>query len=970
MLRRYFLHLVLLLLAAAALTAVVAQRAILHGREPLVQVGALQHPPEPVESLALEPDRRALFAVADLHHLLTGSPWQEASVRASGRGWLVLHGDVEVGTLPALPGYRDLMSMLESWASRLSVGAVVDAPGLSGDPAPLEAELGRLRARRAAALADRRWGVGERGRALLALGTRAVVWLELENGDRVGASDRLAGRAMALLAACQALDSTALARESCLLAFRLGYGAEAASLADALDPYDPVRACVCGLDQRLAAIATRRGAPLEARYLRLLSAAALGDADTWDRTLDPRLAADEDLALALLAGRLALNTGSRGPACHATLRAVSRELAAPDPGPGPAGEGAPSEAPIADFERLMSGLPDDDGFFLDREVLAGYYRGAFYSALFAGDRRGGVDMSSGVSSGAASEFDRWAAHLAAAAAGHPDRTALTSDLGALPHFGAPLLAATWQALAGDDPSPEPALRRAAVRLARRLDSRPEHRALLGALAWRNLLLLERAEALLASAPDCGASDDTATGWWAGLDADRARLESLLARPGRPAEAVAALLQHYQNLPGLDSARVCGAYRHAIADHPDSWSLTAGAAGYLERQRAWAAARTEVHRWLDRNADRAGVEAIAARVTLARLWEDEGRDAEGFAAVASAVQTQDGGAMLEAARLLERLRRPAQAETLAAFAADRAPGDGAARALAAELFWHHGAPGAAARLIVPVWASDDDGGEERALGDAFVSCFRRRVAAGALAADSMLASGVPSRTIAALASAAADSGAWNLALEVEARVRPRPGERLAHLLRTYRAERRVRDGAQAQAHLEQALVGTASAERLVLARLAFAAGEDALLWSDATGAVVSATDEGWLLRAAAAARSGDHVGANARDLAWHFAAPDTAWERVLGRFMLGLEDERRVASLGPGAAQRCEVCYYAGLRAELDARLGDAARWYGRCLATHQSRRAEYGWAYRRLLDWQRRGVSLERLAATVVRAPA
>ena len=87
-------------------------------------------------------------------------------------------------------------------------------------------------------------------------------------------------------------------------------------------------------------------------------------------------------------------------------------------------------------------------------------------------------------------------------------------------------------------------------------------------------------------------------------------------------------------------------------------------------------------------------------------------------------------------------------------------------------------------------------------------------------------------------------------------------------------------------------------------------------------------------------------------------------------MLGLEDERRVASLGPGAAQRCEVCYYAGLRAELDARLGDAARWYGRCLATHQSRRAEYGWAYRRLLDWQRRGVSLERLAATVVRAPA
>jgi hypothetical protein len=964
-LRRYFLHLVLLLLAAAALTAVVAQRAILRGRAPLVPVAALQHPPEPLESLALEPDRRALLAVADLDHLLTGTPWEEASVRASGAGWQVLHRGVEVGTLPALPGYRDLMSLLESWAARLSVTAVVDAPGLSGDPAPLEAELGRLRARRAAAIADRRWGVGERGRALLALGTRAVVWLELENGDRVGASDRLAGRAMALLAACQALDSTALARESCLLAFRLGYGAEAASLADALDPYDPVRAYVCGHDQRLTAIATRRGAALEARYLRLLAAAEVGDADTWDRALDPRLAADDDLALALLGGRLALNDESPGPACLATLRAVSRDLAVPDPAPGPAGEGAAPGMPIADFERLMSSLPADDGFFLDREVLSGYYRGAFYSALLAGDPPRDAATASGEP---AAEFGRWAAHIAAAAAGHPDRTVLTNDLATLPHFGAPLLAATWQALAGEVPSPEPALRRAAARLARRLDSRPEHRALLGALAWRNLLLLEPAEALLASAADCGASDDTATGWWAGLVADRGRLEALLARPGRPAEAVAALLGHYQNLPGLDSAAVCRAYRRASAAHPDSWSLTAGAAGYLERQRAWLAARSEVHRWLDRNADRAGVESIEARVTLARLWEDEGRYAEGFAAVASAVQTQHGEAMLEAARLLEFLRRPAQAETLAAFAAEHGPGDGAARALAAELFWRHGEPGSAARQIGPTPAAGADGAQR--LGDAFVSCFRSRVAAGALAADSLLGSGVPSETIAALASAAADSGAWNLTLEVEARVRPRPGERLAHLLRTYRAERHVRDTAQAEAHLEQSLAGSAPAERMTLARLAFAAGEDGLLWSDATGAVVSATDEGWLLRAAAAARSGDHGGAHAHDLAWHFAAPDTAWERVLGRFMLGLEDERRLASLGPGAAQRCEVCYYAGLKADLDARLRDAAGWYGRCLATHQSRRAEYGWAYRRLLEWQRLGVSLERLAAAAVRAPA
>ena len=963
---RHFIRLVILLFGAATGTLFIAQRAVLERaarREAAIVSAPRPSPPEPEESFRLAPDRRVLMAAGDLRHLLTASPRRDADARFDGTLWHVAHDGVEVGTLPEVPDYQDMVALLGAWATRLGVDQVVNAPGITGNRAPLEAELRQIQALRAAALAERRWSVGERGLPLFELGTRALVLLDLGSADRIGASDRLTARALALLAACRAIDPTTLTRESCLLADRMGYGAQARAEARRLDPYDAVRAFVQRNDLRLAALAGQHHAPPETRFLHALR--STGSAARVGSPLAALLAAERDLS-----------------AIGAATASDSASRVRPD--------GRPLALLANDLERLIESVqPVEGGMFLDREVLGGLVRGAFYSALWtAGERERGAPSSAagagpgvsplaGVPPGPAAEFAACARHLADARAGRPDLVALTVDLGALPHFGAPLLMASYEALADGapadgTPAANLARRRAARRLADRLDSRPAQRAAFGWIAYRDLLALPLAEELVGSAVRAGGSMDCEIeAWWREYTGDRPGLESMLERTALTASEEAAILGHYQVLPGVDSTAACGSFRRSIAAHPESWDLVAGYAAVLERHRAWGAARTSVRRWLDRNADRAGLEGIEARATLARLYEDERRYADGFAVVASAVATQQGDAMACAIRLLDKLGRASQAETLAVFACERAPDYRAAQVQAVELFWRHGKPGPAARLIAARAGANTAAHWRGALGPGFVRCFRDHIAAGVCATDSILATGrVPAGTVSQLASAAADSGAWALAFEVESRVHPRPERRLEHIVDLVRYLGRWKGAGEAGAWLGSRLRGLDATGVAAVERLAFAAGEDGLLWSASPDSSATHRESSWLLRAAAAARRGDHGGEHARDLAWHFAAPGGDRDRTLGRFVLGLEDESRVVALASTPSEKCEVYFFLGFKAQAEGRCREAAQWYSRCLGTHQTARPEFRWAFERLLEWRGLRRSLERIASErVVPAP-
>jgi hypothetical protein len=260
-----------------------------------------------------------------------------------------------------------------------------------------------------------------------------------------------------------------------------------------------------------------------------------------------------------------------------------------------------------------------------------------------------------------------------------------------------------------------------------------------------------------------------------------------------------------------------------------------------------------------------------------------------------------------------------------------------------------------------------------LGPRFSRCFADRPALGQAAADSLLSTGrIRAESVSELAAAAADSGAWALALEVESRVRPVPARRSEHVVNLYRYRERCRGEADAAAWIVPRLANASPVELAWIEHRAFALEDDRLLWSVCSDSSGAGAEYPWLLRAAAALRRGDHGGPHARELAWHFAAPERGHDRMLGRFVLGLEDESTVRALSQtgGPPEACEAYYFLGFKAQAEGRTTEAAAWYARALGTQQIARPEYRWACDQLLEWQRQGLSLERLEATLRRTPA
>lgn len=83
------------------------ERSVLEA-EPLQMMDALQPPP-------LKPDRRILFAVAEVDRLLTGADPGEVHAEAGAGGWQLRYRGERVGDLPAIPDFDEALEFLEAW---------------------------------------------------------------------------------------------------------------------------------------------------------------------------------------------------------------------------------------------------------------------------------------------------------------------------------------------------------------------------------------------------------------------------------------------------------------------------------------------------------------------------------------------------------------------------------------------------------------------------------------------------------------------------------------------------------------------------------------------------------------------------------------------------------------------------------------------------------------------------------------
>jgi len=96
---------------------------------------------------------------------------------------------------------------------------------------------------------------------------------------------------------------------------------------------------------------------------------------------------------------------------------------------------------------------------------------------------------------------------------------------------------------------------------------------------------------------------------------------------------------------------------------------------------------------------------------------------------------------------------------------------------------------------------------------------------------------------------------------------------------------------------------------------------------------------------------------------HFAAPGSARYYLLGRLVMGLENELAGTALrGTNPSQACEVAFYLGARAQGLGKLDEAHDWYRAAVETSLPGESEYHFALTQLDLWFGQGKSLGRLA--------
>jgi tetratricopeptide (TPR) repeat protein len=450
-------------------------------------------------------------------------------------------------------------------------------------------------------------------------------------------------------------------------------------------------------------------------------------------------------------------------------------------------------------------------------------------------------------------------------------------------------------------------------------------------------------------------------WYANFTGDTKRLTELLRSPEVTPEWRVQILGHLEKQEGVRPDRLRAEYRRLIDEKPEAWSTRSKYVDYLERIKDFQTARSVITEWLDRNADSRGFDYIYARTALARIYQREGKYQEGWEAIEPVIESWQGGAMTRAARLLDKLGRPEEAEEMGRRAVSRYPDAARIRTTLAELYWEHGKPGEAAKVLASMPHQLTLSDWMYVVGPRFAAVFKNRPKEAAAAFAPLLALTVNRFHLQGLAAAAAKAGKDDLAFEMVSRLPWQTTEEMVFLTDAYRYLKASK-GKEAALDWVRKAVPRGRLNELSLP--IFWSGADELLWD-----LVESPEKGpepdrvWLMRAAAAARRGPESDPHRDTLLQYYGSPGPRYYHQIGRFLLGLATEREVLAVATDPRRRCEVAFYIGLRAKGEGRYADASDWFRVAIETGQERVAEYTFAYNTITDWQAEGKSLSRLAA-------
>ena len=245
------------------------------------------------------------------------------------------------------------------------------------------------------------------------------------------------------------------------------------------------------------------------------------------------------------------------------------------------------------------------------------------------------------------------------------------------------------------------LRGAVQSIARRLDTRPEHRIIAGDLAERELEALNLAERWYCSAAAAeGAANPALLANCARFAGDVDSLRALATRPGTDPWWRSAMLNAMADDAEAPDSTVQRLFEKAMGAPPEPWPVVDEYADWLERKGHIADARALLERWLaEARPESASVlEYDATRTRVARLYQLEGRPEDGLRVLGDLADGQQLGAMQRTALLLQDLGRSDPALAMAWAAHRRYPHLLAGRMVLVELFWRQGRYGQAAGIL--------------------------------------------------------------------------------------------------------------------------------------------------------------------------------------------------------------------------------------------------------------------------------
>jgi hypothetical protein len=480
-----------------------------------------------------------------------------------------------------------------------------------------------------------------------------------------------------------------------------------------------------------------------------------------------------------------------------------------------------------------------------------------------------------------------------------------------------------------------------------MDSRPEHRVELAAIAARDLGALTMAERLGSSAAAAGMSDPALLVWRTRLrnDADTSRTEAR-----RRATRGAA---KEPSISGPELLR-------RLTAHPGSWEGAERYATWLEERRSYIAARHILERWMARTRGDSASEAssIEARIHIAHLHQLEGHPREGLQVLGDLYRSGTFGATERTALILQDLRQSNQALAIAWAAHRRDPQLAAGRGLLAELLWRQASYDEAAKVLGDGRGRLTPADWTNQIAPRFVAVFRAHESEGLQAAEALMRAGWNDRSdFGSIPEALGSEGLHALAFELQSRLQPPGADGFESAILAYEHLKAAKDEAAAVAWLKGRV---AEPDRDLLGILAYQEGCPELLWSMAPARLQGEVgDYHWLLRAATCMAAGpSHP--NYAETVSHVSGARGAYHLEIARYLLGIREEPEVLAMAQTMRQRAELYYFAGFKAERRGRLRDAADWYFMSVEADTGNNIESRWSMERLRAWAGEGPRPER----------